>query len=56
MKAYIQHRDTSQRLNINCYIACEGFRKMGFEIVSFKTIKEIENLEQETVVVAGNDL
>lgn len=53
MKAYIQHRDTSQRLNINCYIACEGFRRMGFEIVNFKTIEAIENLEQDAVVVAG---
>ena len=53
MKAYIQHRDSNQRLNINCYLACEGFRQMGFEIVHFKELQEIDDLEQEAVVVAG---
>lgn len=53
MKAYIQERDSNQRLNVNCYVAGEGFRQMGFEIIPFKTLDEIQPLDQEGIVVAG---
>jgi len=53
MKAYIQERSIHDRLNVNCYVACEGFRYMGFEIVHFRDLDEIQTLDQDAVVVAG---
>lgn len=52
MKAYCQYLKNESRVSLNALLAKEGFRQMGFEIIDFETIEEI-NSQPEDIIVGG---
>lgn len=55
MKAYIQSFANGVPHNYNCMNAYQGFREMGFEVITFSDLNAIENRKREDVVVAYVD-
>jgi len=50
MRAYIQHNKDGQCININSYNAYTGFFEMGYEVIPYTNILEIEGRERKDVV------
>ena len=54
MKVYIQCNHDNQPYSVNGYIAMQGFQKMGFEIVYFQKLSDVEpGMQKEDIVVGG---
>lgn len=53
MKAYIQTNAQNDYFNVNAYVAAEGFQQLGWEIVKFQTIEEVDEPEAQVVFVGG---
>lgn len=53
MKAYIQTDKNGEFYNVNAFVAFEGFRNFGFEIVKFVDADEISDQNPEHIIVGG---
>lgn len=53
MRAYIQTNKNGEFYNINAFSAYEGFTVLGWEVVKFHELQDIEEHEPEHVVVGG---
>ncbi len=53
MKAYIQSLENGDLLNVNAFVASQGFKKLGWEVIPFFKLEEIQNLNPEDIVVGG---
>lgn len=55
MKAWIQVGHDGLPINMNYYVAAEGFRLMGWEIAQFTDIRAVQGRQPDEVVVGGID-
>lgn len=53
MKVYIQTDQSGIFYNVNAYVAYDGFKQLGWEILKYFSIEEIADSDPETVVVGG---
>ncbi len=53
MKAYVQTDAQNDYFNVNAYIAADGFRQLGWEVVKFHQIEEVAEPDASPVFVAG---
>lgn len=53
MKVFIQKKPDGEWLDTNCFSALTWFTEMGYEIVPFVDIRDVEGLTKETPVVGG---
>lgn len=53
MKAYIQTNDKGDFLNVNSFLANEGFTALGWQTCRYHSIENIDDLDPETIVVGG---
>lgn len=53
MKAYIQTHENGDFLNVNGFVAYQGFKKLGWEAMPFFKLEEISDLNPEDIVVGG---
>lgn len=53
MTAYIQCQPDGQYYNINAYLAAQGFRALGYEVLSFREPEEIRDEEPDAICVGG---
>ncbi|WP_245608688.1 ATP-grasp domain-containing protein [Saccharibacillus sacchari] len=53
MKAFIQTNKDGEFYNINVFSAYEGFTALGWEIVKFHELQDIEEDDSEHIVVGG---
>lgn len=53
MLAFIKVNDKQDFINVNAYIANEGFTKLGWETVKFFDISGLQNIQKEAVIVSG---
>lgn len=53
MKVYIRKCENNEFPNVNYYIAYDGFRQLGAEIVFFTNIRNIADNKPEDVIVGG---
>lgn len=51
MRVYILKGSDNEFVSINNYAAYEGFKQMGWEIIYYKNIEEIENNKREDIIV-----
>ncbi|MCU0446934.1 MAG: ATP-grasp domain-containing protein [Microscillaceae bacterium] len=55
MKAYIQKGFDNEFITTNAFIAFDGFRQMGWEIIPFQKISELIDNEPANLVMGGID-
>lgn len=53
VRAYIQVNQDGMFYNVNAFIAYEGFASLGWEIVKFNDIQEVDEKNPEHIVVGG---
>lgn len=53
MKAYIQTDEKGDFYNVNAYIAATGFEALGYEVIKYHHIEDIEDRDREAVTVGG---
>lgn len=53
MKAYIQTDTNGEFYNVNAFVAYEGFKNFGFEIIKFVDADEIKDENPEDIIVGG---
>ncbi|MGH1335982.1 MAG: ATP-grasp domain-containing protein [Aureispira sp.] len=53
MQAYIQTNTQGDYFNINAYVAADGFQQLGWEVVKFHSIEEVEGADSSVVLVGG---
>lgn len=53
MRTYIQSNQDGEFYNVNAFVAYEGFTALGWEVVKFRDIDEIEDRDPEDIVVGG---
>lgn len=53
MKVYIRKEKNNEFLNVNFYLAYDGFKQLGTEIEYFSNVKDIKNNNPEDIVVSG---
>jgi ATP-grasp domain, R2K clade family 3 len=53
MKAYIQTDKIGNYVNVNAFIANEGFIKLGYETEKFYNLDEIPTTDPEIIIVGG---
>lgn len=53
MRAYIQTDAEGEYYNTNAFVAAEGFRLMGWEILKFKDVEAIPDRDPEDLLVGG---
>lgn len=53
MKVYIRKNKNNEFDNVNFFLANEGFKQLGYEIVYYHNYKEIEGNNKEDIVVDG---
>jgi len=53
MKVYIRKEKDKEFHNVNLYIAYDGFKQLGAEIVYFSNVRDITDNKLEDVIVSG---
>lgn len=53
MKAYIQTDKNGEFYNVNAFVAYEGFKNFGFEILKFIDANDISDENPEDIIVGG---
>lgn len=53
MQVYIQTNEKGDFFNVNAYVAAEGFEFLGWEVLRYKEVAEIENRDPSVVFVGG---
>lgn len=53
MKAYIQTNKNGEFYNVNAFVAYEGFKNFGFEILKFIDADDISDENLEDIIVGG---
>ncbi|WP_370900735.1 hypothetical protein [Chryseobacterium gossypii] len=53
MKVYIQTDTNGEFYNVNAFVAYEGFKNFGFEIIKFVDADEIKDENPEDIIVGG---
>lgn len=51
MKVYIRKGNNNEFESVNCYLAYDGFKQMGFEIVFYTDIRLIKDNKPEDIIV-----
>ncbi|MFK7796675.1 MAG: ATP-grasp domain-containing protein [Aureispira sp.] len=53
MQAYIQTTPEGDYFNVNAYVAADGFRQLGWEVIKFEKVEALTTADPAAILVGG---